>query len=556
MPRPTRGWGGPPPPARRPSPIGPTALPTPRRRRLSLIALPLVALATGRAPAQSPAMARGVNYLRQTRQEQVGELALAALALSKSGVPPTDPGLAAMVARVMQQFSSTGYAPQRENGTDIYEAGVTAMLLASLDPAQHRPQLELVAGYLTAMQKPNGSWDYSHRTAGDTSISQYAVLGLWEAENAGARVAPAVWERAARWFMSVQSAAGSWNYHRDEGSRWPETVSMTAAGAGSLLICKRQLAPYRRKVEALSPLLTPMVADDGRDDYRVGLSDSQLNQAISGGVRWIGRNLNPTDPAVIGPSPYYGLYGVERVGALSGDRRLGDVDWYAVGANFIQRTQGADGGWTAQHGPVVNSAWAVLFLGKATEKSVRKIEVKRLGSGTLLGGRGLPDDLSSLTVAQGRVLVRPMNGAVEEMLAVLEDPRAEGGEAALSGLVERYAVEGPKVLIPHVDRFRKLRESPDPGLRKTSLWALARTGDLDQAPELIESLTDPDDEVVATAVFGLKLLSRRLDGEAPGPGASPDEKRRAADQWRAWLAEVRPSEIAGPDPAPGSGTGR
>ncbi len=39
-------------------------------------------------------------------------------------------------------------------------------------------------------QKANGSWDYDNRTFGDTSISQYAVLGLWEAENAGVTISP------------------------------------------------------------------------------------------------------------------------------------------------------------------------------------------------------------------------------------------------------------------------------------------------------------------------------------------------------------------------------
>ncbi len=62
-----------------------------------------------------------------------------------------------------------------------------------------------------AKQKAAGCWDYDGRAAGDASISQYAVLGLWEAENAGVRIAPSVWDNAAGWFLSVQwrrTAAG------------------------------------------------------------------------------------------------------------------------------------------------------------------------------------------------------------------------------------------------------------------------------------------------------------------------------------------------------------
>src|SRR5947209_4097736 len=83
---------------------------------------------------------------------------------------------------------------------------------------------------------------------------------------AGGSVSPSTWDSAAQWFLSVQSAAGSWNYHRDEGSS--ETVSMTAAGVGSLLICDRQLAPYRTPVRTVSPLLVPFYSDNEKKKYQ------------------------------------------------------------------------------------------------------------------------------------------------------------------------------------------------------------------------------------------------------------------------------------------------
>ena len=83
-----------------------------------------------------------------------------------------------------------------------------------------------------------------------------------------------------------------------------------------------------------------------------------------------------------------------------------------------------------------------------------------------------------------------MNGAVEGMLAVLEDPRAENADSALAGLVARYQADGPAVLRPYKDRFRKLLTDRDPGLRQVAAWALARTGDLDVVPALIDALVD------------------------------------------------------------------
>lgn len=512
------------------------------------ILLPVTAvLLTGPASGQG-GVANGVAYLRRSGG-QTGETALAALAMVKAGVPATDADLVRHVSKVMQRFESQLYQPERDSGPAIYEAGVTAMLLASLDPTGYRPQLQLVASFLTSMQKENGSWDYSHRTAGDSSISQYAVLGLWEAENAGVRVAPAVWERAARWYISVQGPAGSWNYHRDEGAQWRETISMTAAGAGSLLICKRQLAPYRRRAAQLSPLLVPLDEESQRTSYRVGLTEAQLDTAIARGIAWLGSNFGGTTRDIVGPSLYYGMYGVERVGALSGLKAFGNVDWYAAGSARVLAGQGADGSWNSDHGTVPNTAWAIMFLARATEKTIARITVERLGSGTLLGGRGLPDDLSSLTIAGGRVVVRPMNGGIEDMLAVLEDPRSQAGESALSGIVARYMAEGPKVLQPLKDRFRKLRTSPDPGLRQTAVWSLARMGDLDVVPDVIESLTDPDEEVVETASYGLRLLSRKLEGYGPAPGSTPEQKAEAAERWRAWLASIRPTGGRGPTEA-------
>ncbi|MFO0909624.1 MAG: hypothetical protein U0794_14920 [Isosphaeraceae bacterium] len=284
------------------------------------LAIPL----QGRAQAQAdPTVARGTAYLRsQVRtQSQVGETALIALALLKADAPKTDPDLAACVERIRGCFKSSVYEPQRRGGHDIYEAGVVAMALSNLDAEARRFELSAVAQYLIAAQKANGSWDYTQRPHGDTSISQYAILGLWEAENGGAEVPPQVWDRAASWFMSVQAAGGSWNYHRDEPQGNPETISMTAAGVGSLLICQRQLARYRRGAEGVNTLLTPLAPEGaGPVSYDVQTSTARLNESIRRGLSWLGANFTTAQSAVIGQSAFYGLYGIERIGAACGSR--------------------------------------------------------------------------------------------------------------------------------------------------------------------------------------------------------------------------------------------
>jgi hypothetical protein len=510
-------------------------------------------LSAGSARADNdPAVLRAIQYLKgRASSSQLGETALIALAMAKAEVPPSDPAVVACLSKIRSHFSGSVYLPERSGGPDIYEAACVAMALSNLGAESYRAEIDTVARFLIGRQNANGSWDYTGRNFGDTSISQYAVLGLWEADNGGARVPPEVWDRAARWFLSVQASGGSWTYHRDAGGQ--ETVAMTAAGTGSLLICQRQLGKARQKVESTSSLLVPLNdAERPKESFSGGISSATLDQAIKRGLSWIAGNFTTASSPVVGPSTYYALYGIERLGALADRETLGKVDWYEAGRAYILQSQQGDGSWSASFGTEPNTVWAILFMTKSTAKTLRRIEVKRLGAGTLLGGRGLPGDLTSMTVAGGRIVSRPMNGAVEGMLAVLEDPRTQGADAALAGLVARYQRQGPDVLRPHKDRFRKLLADRDPGLRRVAAWALGRTGDLDAVPSLIDALNDPEQEVVDTARLGLQLLSRKVESLGPPSPSTPDQRREAARRWRGWYQSIRPLDVedeAGDAPA-------
>ncbi len=507
---------------------------------LSILGIAALAIGPGRsAPAQAdPVIGRAVQFLKGASGGNTGEVALGALALVKADVPATDPALVRALNLIAGRFSTPSYQPQGGSGVEVYEAGVTILLLANLDAASHRAEIDSIARWLVSKQNANGSWDYQGRTSGDSSISQYAVLGLWEAENAGVPVAASVWDRAASFYIGSQRAGGGWTYHPGESGE--DTMSMTAAGVGSLLICSRQLQPYRQAQRIANPLLIPLVSDAERARYAVQVPQAKIDQAVRGGLGWLSTNFTTGSPQVIGHSPFYALYGIERIGALAGLTSLGRVNWFAEGRRFIESKQDASGGLNADFGAVPNTAWAVLFLSKSTEKTIRKIQIRRLGAGTLVGGRGLPSDLSQISVAGGHVVSRPMDGAIEGMLAVLEDPRVDDASSAFSGLIARYQAEGPRGLRPWSDRFRHLLTDPDQGVRKVAAWALARTGDLAMALPLIEALADPDDGVMAEAGAGLQLLARKIDGFGPPRGATPAQKAEAATRWRAWYDTVRP----------------
>jgi hypothetical protein len=518
----------------------------PRRRELARLwfgfGTILIAIGGGRASAQQePAVVSGVQFLKSHYVgQQAGESAMMALALLKAEVPSGDPAVTGCVVRFRSRFSSSSYEPERTNGTGVYEAAAAAMALANLDAVGNRGYLSMIATYLVGQQKGNGSWDYSTRDQGDTSISQYAILGLWEAENAGVQVSPSVWDRAASWYLSTQHASGAWVYHNDE-QQYNETLSMTAAGIGSLLICQRQLERYRQDRRANSPLLIALTSDT-QTDFKPSTTAAQIDQAARRGMNWISANFAP-DRTIAGPSPFYMLYGVERIGALAERATIGKLDWFERGRAYIRSNQKGDGSWQGAHGAEMNTVWAMLFLTKSTAKSLKRIQIQRLGAGTLLGGRGLPSDLSSMTVAGGRVVSRPMNGAIEGMLTVLEDPRAQEADAAVAGLVERYYREGPDVLRPFKARFKKMLNDRDPGVRRVAAWSLAHTNDMDVVSALIDALRDNDEEVIGAARLGLQVLSRKIEGLGPPSPSTPEERIAAAERWRNWFNAVRPLDL-------------
>ena len=92
-----------------------------------------------------------------------------------------------------------------------------------------------------------------------------------------------------------------------------------------------------------------------------------VRDAVRDGLAWMQAHFSvETNPAVPkregNPHHYYYLYGLERMGMLTGRRWLGDHDWYKEGADLLLAQQWEDGSW----GDTLHSSYAVLFLKRAT----------------------------------------------------------------------------------------------------------------------------------------------------------------------------------------------
>ena len=157
--------------------------------------------AADRAKIQQ-AILRSQQYLLQQKLSGP-QGCIGAMAYIKSGGDKKASAVEGVLQEVLRKFRDGSYFPSHQH---IYEAGVDLMLLEAIDGEAYRPQMEAIVAYLLYNQQPNGSWYYPvniqpyEPDCGDTSITQYALLGLWAASRVGIEIPTEAWERsAARW---------------------------------------------------------------------------------------------------------------------------------------------------------------------------------------------------------------------------------------------------------------------------------------------------------------------------------------------------------------------
>ena len=110
---------------------------------------------------------------------------------------------------------------------------------------------------------------------------------------------------------------------------------MTSAGVTCLLIC----------------LENAELTDEER---------ANLLEVIDGGFTALGEKMK------IDKDSLYALYGIERAGVLGRRSLMGDKPWYVPGAQRLIEEQSRDGHWRPGYNEPVQTAFAILFLKKAT----------------------------------------------------------------------------------------------------------------------------------------------------------------------------------------------
>lgn len=318
------------------------------------------------------AIARATRYLKSQQTVRGGWLeragqpggvsALCTLALLEAGEPVDSPAVEKALAylRALGEPRAT------------YTTALQTMVFCTASPDTDRLLIRRNAQWLADHQIPSGpragAWTYfsqvSPRTRGDNSNSQFALLGLHEAAEAGVEIDPEVWKRSYEYWQSCQYDFGPWGYYKaiNEEPKAPPTGSMTCAGIAALMICQNALSDGDAKV----------VGDAVRC-----CGQQEENDRLALGLDWLGSkftvNNNPGPSSGVGDISraglLYYLYGVERVGRLTGRRFIGGHDWYREGAAMLIEAQDKlSGYWKGlghgEENPLIATSLALLFLSK------------------------------------------------------------------------------------------------------------------------------------------------------------------------------------------------
>jgi hypothetical protein len=295
------------------------------------------------------AIQRGLAGLRKAYDREMTERsgpahpfalsAFAAYSMLKCDAPPEDPSVARALDLLIER-----------DPDGIYTVSLAALALAAAveKGAPRRERLEKrlrrMAEILVDSQLRSGGWSYGTRNYPEQSFSgwsydlsntQFAVLGLRAAANAGARVPRTTWERALAQLDRTQMPDGGWSYQGDGST----TDRMTAAGAYSWIICTISL------------------------DEKVAPEAAAQNARIRGALNWLSQWAE-TKP-LASPPDYYLLYSLERLCMIAKIEHLGTRDWYADGASLLVRSQTREGIWSGGFSPAVDTSMALLFLRKA-----------------------------------------------------------------------------------------------------------------------------------------------------------------------------------------------
>ncbi|MEO6434784.1 MAG: DUF4159 domain-containing protein [Tepidisphaeraceae bacterium] len=328
-----------------------------------------------------------------------GQTALVVYALLAAGENPHDP----RIERAIEFL-------KKEESTGVYAAAMRAQVWLLLPRTNEtRAMMRKEVGTLESCFHQNGQfkglYDYTRaKTLYSLSRSQYGVLGMWAAAQMGENIKLNYWRLVENAWTGIQKPDGGWKYL--EIPQFPSTPGITAVGVATLFITQDYLH-----------------ADKGANC--VG---NVASPAIERGLQWIIDHFDrvATDERYDYDLPFPTLYSIERIGAASGLKHFGAIDWYEKGADWLVRSQQDDGSWSADERDIIpqisDTSFAVLFLSRGRSPLVMSKLQYTNGDGTEPGAwNQRPRDVANITRFAAQAAERELNWQIVNINGPIDD---------------------------------------------------------------------------------------------------------------------------------------
>ena len=502
---------------------------------------------------------RGLKFLDQKTHRELGGKCLVGMVYHNEkkkgnidGHPQIDAAVEACLKTVDESYSIGFDYPQHE----IYNTGIALLFLCDLDPQKYRPEIEHFVRALETWQRPYGAWGYPLKglrgTTGDTSMTQYGVLGLWAAHRiAGVNVSLDTATKACGWLIRTQDPSGAWGYQgKDPGTGRGTRVkqqdvrhSMAAAGLSSIYVLADFLhlvSSSERRTDGDQPVSVKSV-----DEVRVQapltnrVNTNTLRNAMRAGDDWFKGNLKYEGTRFT----HYYMYALERYfsfyARVTSIKEQANPRWYDDGVRFLADTQREDNSWNSDGatGPVVDTAYAILFL----QRSTREL-VGREDKGVLTAGRGLPKIVNNLRIQNNRLVADEEPGPAEAIIRRLEEDGAQDVDWVS---VDQYAnmklSDNKTERAAQIESLQRVLRVGTGAARLIAVRILAKTRDLNQVPTLIYALSVQDQMVSQEARNGLRFVSRKFQGFRLPDDPEPAQIQSAISDWKRWYRSIQPA---------------
>lgn len=296
------------------------------------------------------------GLLETLADQKGGGTSLVTLALLTSGVKPEEP----VMVRALT------YLRDRVPRERTYVVSLTTMALAEARQARDLDRIQknvdwLIANAIRRNNKIIG-WSYPQGNIPDGSNTQYALLGLYAGKLAGAKIPDNVWKELQQLYTTSlrqdSPTTGYWQYDYTGvagGSLTGPSFTMTVAGVCGIQIANMGLDASNQQLNVDTGIAA-----------QCGVYDT--NGPMAKGMNWIASRFS-FDRAPGLKTVYYNIYGIERLGRITGQRFIGQYDWYREGCEYLIRSQRDNGSWSnptrlADKISVLATSFSMLFLSK------------------------------------------------------------------------------------------------------------------------------------------------------------------------------------------------